>query len=837
MKNVYQILVRVIIVLLAMIIPLFFYGQTTEKSAKKGWQKAPSHTFWYVGGFGGVSAFHGDLSETKVLPNKDTWGYNYGFNLGRQFTRVMGLRLQVEHGRVNGRVENKFVDQNYISQKFRAFPLEANLNVTVNFVNWAAGYKPSRLFSIYGIFGGGFDWMIGHKTDLLTNRTIANLATYKGPDKKILFWKTDGRGRTSTPKLLAGLGFDFNLSKHWGVNFEYNYKYQFYDRLDMTEGGSSEVINDMYSAATVGVAYKFGYPCNTKIMEKEFGKVKFETTPAILKAECDTIPFSVKITFPANYFNANVCMFLEPVLKYQGGEYVCKPMAFQGENVSGGGITVPYKEGGTYTYKGVIPFKPGMENCMLVAEPMIYCSKGEVYMKKDDVKTKVTFTQLPLVNLAPGVIVTSRKLVNDQKTIIPPHGYVKEVIITKVANLYFPKDIYKLNLKFGLNKTQKAIDDLNQLYDFIQKYYPVNKLTINGWASPEGEETHNVGLSDNRAKAGRTHMNDIFKKWAKSKDPNIKVKIDNPETVVNYALTANGPDWSGFMKLLEASNVKDKAKIMNVINSAGTPAAKEREIRNMILIYPELEADLLPPSRKAEIVATAYEPRKTDEQILQLSLNNPSELTVEEILYAGTLTTNENNLLTIYENAAKTFPTNWKALNNAGVYELKNKKLDKAATFLNKANEVAPNNGVILNNLGALAAANNDYKTAESYFTKAQQLGENVNYNQGTCAIVKCDFQKANTLFAGSQCTYNIALAQFMANNYSAATNTLKCAPQTAETYYLAAVIGARTNNTTMLYENLMNAIKQNPAMKEKAKLDREFFNFEKTPEFQGIVK
>jgi Flp pilus assembly protein TadD len=282
--------------------------------------------------------------------------------------------------------------------------------------------------------------------------------------------------------------------------------------------------------------------------------------------------------------------------------------------------------------------------------------------------------------------------------------------------------------------------------------------------------------------------------------------------------------------------VKDKDKILNVINSAGPNEKKEQEIRNMILIYPEIEEDLLPPLRRCEITANLYEPRKSDEDLLKLGQDDPKKLRVDELLYAATLTNDKQIKTVIYENAAKQYPDNWKALNGAGVANINNNKFNKANEYLLKAAHANPNNGIIENNIGVVAAKQKDYVKAETHFKKAQQLGENENYNLGTLLIPKGDYPKALNLLANAKCSYNLGLAQLVSGNNAAAETTLKCAPQTPETFYLLAIVGARTNNTKMLYEYLMKAC-QDPDLKSQAKGDREFYSYANTPEFQNIVK
>jgi len=156
------------------------------------------------------------------------------------------------------------------------------------------------------------------------------------------------------------------------------------------------------------------------------------------------------------------------------------------------------------------------------------------------------------------------------------------------------------------------------------------------------------------------------------------------------------------------------------------------------------------------MTANLYEPRLTDEQLFQKAKTSPEGLSVEELLYAGTLAQNAQDEIIIYENAARIYPTDWRTLNNAAVANIKSDNLDKASNYLQKAAAIAPNNGAIENNIGVVAGKQNDAKKAEAQFKKAQQLGENENNNLGIIAIKKGDYSKANTMLGNSKCTYNL---------------------------------------------------------------------------------
>lgn len=79
----------------------------------------------------------------------------------------------------------------------------------------------------------------------------------------------------------------------------------------------------------------------------------------------------------------------------------------------------------------------------------------------------------------------------------------------------------------------------------------------------------------------------------------------------------------------------------------------------------------------------------------------------------------------------------------------------------------------------------------------------------------------------GSEKNNNSALAQILNKDYSAAKNTLSAIKNpNATTYYLAAVVGARTNNENMVLTNLREAVKLDPSVKAKAQKDLEFASY-----------
>ena len=77
--------------------------------------------------------------------------------------------------------------------------------------------------------------------------------------------------------------------------------------------------------------------------------------------------------------------------------------------------------------------------------------------------------------------------------------------------------------------------------------------------------------------------------------------------------------------------------------------------------------------------------------------------------------------------------------------------------------------------------------------------------------------------------TNNAALAQILTKDYASAKSTLNAvANPDATTYYLMAVLGARTNNASMVENNLKKVAELDTELAARAQNDLEFANFTK---------
>ncbi|MBW6491539.1 MAG: outer membrane beta-barrel protein [Lentimicrobium sp.] len=795
--------------------PVLVFGQ--EEGTGKSETKSSFDKHFFLQASGGISQFYGDVSKPDLY--NERVNFFYGFGAGYQFSPVIGLR---------GVFNNGWVVSTYEEQDLRmsSSVWDGQLHLTASLTNLIFGYKPERFVNMYAFTGAA----LTNYSTVLYRDSDWHVIARNGPDAPEPFDQEAYKDIT----IPLGLGLNFRLAEKWDLNLEYNLRKMFVDDLDLLESNDK---NDAYATLMLGVTYKFLPSANLRSMEKNYGLVKYETTPDPLVKVGDTVCVNVKVIFPEKYFAKKAAMNFQPELKYAGTTRALKPVNFQGEDVSGDGIVINYKNGGTYTYVDCIPYEPGMNVSDLVVSPTLYEPKEPVVLNAtpEQIGAKYKVIDLPERKLADGVIVTDMIIAHDENLMIAEHGYVSEIIISKEATIYFPVNMHNLNWNLPLNRNNEVKKKLDEVAAFIKMGYTIRDIDINAWASPEGEESFNKGLSERRAQTGKKQLLDMVK--AMAKDKKAPFVIEDPENTLKFNTYANGEDWNGFMQAVEASNIGDKRIIMNVVNSQPDVAKREQEIRNMSLVYREIEEDILPPLRRAVIKVNCFEPRKTDEEIANLAISDPAQLKDTEMLYAATLTEDNDTKLRIYKAATTQFPNSWKGFNNAAVIELLNDQLGEAASHLNKADQLEPNNMMVVNNLGALASKKNDYKGAAVQYNKAKALGADVNYNLGITQLAAGKYSEALSLMGAKKCNSNVALAQILTGKYSDAATSLKCAPESGHNYYLLAVADARSGDVAMMVENLGKAIQKDPSLKAKAAEDREFIKFFTNPQFVGLVK
>ena len=340
------------------------------------------------------------------------------------------------------------------------------------------------------------------------------------------------------------------------------------------------------------------------------------------------------------------------------------------------------------------------------------------------------------------------------------------------------KEKHDANIMFLIQQANIRSSELKTAKEFNKEVANINeaanKKISNIEVSAYASPDGGVSLNTTLAENRESNTTKMLNKDLK------KAKIDAP---VDAKYTAQ--DWEGFQELVSKSNIQDKELILRVLSMYQDPAQREQEIKNISSVYKNLADDILPQLRRSRLTLNYEIIGKSDEEITKLA------------------------------------------------YQAGN--VDKAESYLKKAASVNAAPEVNMN-LGLISLIKGDKAAAEAYFGKAagtKELGESM----GNLYIAQGQYERAVNSFGDAK-TNSAALAQILAKDYNKAKNTLAGVEKPdAYTDYLMAVLGARTNNSSMVTSSLKSAVAKEPALAKKAATDLEFSKFFTNADFMSIIK
>ena len=535
--------------------------------------------------------------------------------------------------------------------------------------------------------------------------------------------------------------------------------------------------------------------CNKKM--SDFKAEYFSTNPNPLAVVGEKVPATVTANIPQKFFQKNAEVTVTPTLVYAGKESKSNPSMMQGEKVRGNYPVVSYANGGTVTIPANYDYEADMQS-------------SDLYLDFNVKQGKKTYT-LPRVKVAKGVVSTAT--LADAATVTPAVAPDK---FQRIIN-----EKYSADIKFLINQTniraselrQASLGDLHKTIKEAQKdaKKEVEGIDISSYASPEGGVKLNTRIASGREKNTQAYLNKELKKNKISETGNLTADF-------------TAQDWDGFQKLVSASNIQDKDLILSVLSMYKDPEKREREIRNLSSVFDQLAKEVLPKLRYSRLTASINTIGKTDEEMKEAYEKDPATLNVEELLYyANTLTGNDK--AKAYKECTEVYPNDYRGYNNLGLCQYKAKDYKSAKANFEKAASLNPQSNEAKMNLGLCSLLARNYEDANQKLGSAagvKELGEAL----GVYYIKTGDYNAAVNAFGDAK-TNNAALAQILTKDYSKAKNTLAAIVEPdAVTYYLMALLGARTNNESMVTSNLRQAVKLDSKLASRAKNDLEFAKF-----------
>ncbi|HKK60371.1 MAG TPA: tetratricopeptide repeat protein [Salinivirga sp.] len=558
-------------------------------------------------------------------------------------------------------------------------------------------------------------------------------------------------------------------------------------------------------------------------MQKMADQVTLNVQKSPVEMHGDSIAIKLTGSFPPKFFQKKAQLEVIPVLKYNGQEVAFKSIKLQGEDVEANNKVIPFESGGSFEIVDKIAYDPAMREATLIA-------RGTATVKDESM---VVLER----EVAPGVMSTATLLdFSDAKVVRAADNFQRVTYDAKEAKIQF------LINRYNIRGRELRKDEIKAFNDYIKQVAEkenmnIENITIDAYASPDGTVELNTELSEDRKNVTEKYLGNTVKK--------ADIEIEEEKNVYNTRSVAE--DWEGFKKELQKSDVPDKDLILRVLSMYNDPEVREKEIRNISAAFEELKDEVLPQLRRSEFRMKVAVVGFSDEEISKFAMEKPDTLNVEELLYAATLTEDLAEQKQIFTTVTEQYSDDWRGHNNLGVVNYLNGNYADALTSFEAAKAIEANNSKVLNNLGAVALAQGDVEKASEYLKAATAGGNETSYNQALIATKKGEYEDAVDMYASSKYqTVNFALAKLLQYSrtqneqaYDAALGILEKVENKENPllYYVKAVVGARKQDSDMLFNNLRTAIEKNADLKQTAATDVEFRRYKEDATFTSIVE
>ncbi|NQZ76825.1 MAG: hypothetical protein HRT61_12110 [Ekhidna sp.] len=559
--------------------------------------------------------------------------------------------------------------------------------------------------------------------------------------------------------------------------------------------------------------------CKLDTMIKLAQENDLQVNPNPLEVHGGNIPFEISSVLPPKMLPSNTSFTLNTIYVYGDQEVNVGSVEFKAEDFPNSASTTSRK-----VESFSMPYQEGMNPGTLYIQGVATDTRNG--------KSKST----ERLAVAQGLIMTSEWVKDVAIASYTEHGYNdKEELIPTNVDFFF--DQGRSNLRTSLTVDGESNrSKRDELSAFIAEKNVTRTVTITGTHSPEGDETINTDLSEDRAK-------EIEKFYRNRMD---RYDYKGAADSIDFILKPVIQNWNAFKAALasyDGISSDEKADYNKIINGSGSFVEKEKEMQKLST-YKKVFDNVYPGLRTAKTEVLTVKPKKSNAEISILAKAittgdaDADTLTIEELMFSATLTPSLEEKAAIYKAAADKSGM-WQAHNNLGATHIEmalkgdDSKLDGAATQLEIAMNKMSSSAEVQSNMAAVQVLQGNYaaayETLGGVSSSSNDINGKVNAMKGALEVRMAEYTKAKGSFASAKNSKNVmvdrGLAYLLSGDYSMADAEFKQVDR-ADAYYLLAVSAARQSNASDVGMNLKKAVDAEPSLKDKALNDLEFTNF-----------
>lgn len=279
--------------------------------------------------------------------------------------------------------------------------------------------------------------------------------------------------------------------------------------------------------------------------------------------------------------------------------------------------------------------------------------------------------------------------------------------------------ITTISLVYPLNKTYIDTnlpgnrEELARVTDELQVYVnnpdvKINKVSIEGFASPEGPFLNNLRLSEGRALSIIDY---------------IKKRMTLPESILSLGYTEE--NWIGLKEALENSSIDNKKEILDIISLPDTEQRKKA--MSKLSNYDYLLKSIYPSLRKSkcriEYEVRRFSPLEAKQRIDQ----SPETLSPEEIYSVVLLQDEMSDKYTEYLHVLYSlYPDSDISLQMKGLECMKRKDYNNAIKYLERVQNKTPK---VYNSLAVSYVNISDFDNGLKYLSLSEKEDLDAKYN------------------------------------------------------------------------------------------------------------
>ena len=303
-------------------------------------------------------------------------------------------------------------------------------------------------------------------------------------------------------------------------------------------------------------------------------------------------------------------------------------------------------QGDSYSYRDTAPLKRWMAPVNLgIRREIVGCACEEELADEKNLASATLFEEPP---------VEPRRIPKDfavaDATKEWDFGQDELEIIFKVSKIEIDSTVFNNEVTFG--KILAAVDKI-----YSNPKFRVDKIEIAGYASPEGRQSFNKWLGENRAKALIDYI--------------IESRPQYNLTQNHFRLRNGEENWAGLRRHLLASSIEEKAQVVEIMDMDLPDEEKKLKIKAIDKgkVWKKMLKEVYPHLRCARYLAVYYESAQDD----AVDVINQANQMIREGKYAEA-----------YE-LALPYGDDFRAYNTVGVALMMQGEFEKALPWLEKA--------------------------------------------------------------------------------------------------------------------------------------------------------